>query len=1248
MISSRNLIDHKFVYLSSALMYVRIYILTFSLLIGSISGIAQVGFIENKGQFNALSQFEVEVGSKRIYLQNDGFTLLLHNAEQWSEIVERFHGHSESKQKHNADLPLQFHVIKYQFVGADFSRPELKETFTHYLNYFIGNDPSKWASHVSMGNTVFYRDIYPGIDLEYVIDGIRFKYNLIVHPGAELQQVKISIKGADQLDVEPELISIATSVGDLHEYMPVSYVISDNGNKDTIETSYTFMNGLVGFKGYGEVSTKTTVVDPELIFSTYAGNSVDNFGFTATYDSHGNLYSGGIATSPTSTFPGSYPVTPGAFDTTYNGGKAEEPINMACDITINKYDATGSNLLFATYLGGSHNELPHSLIVDSSDNLIVFGTTKSYDFPVSLNAAQPIKMAEYDIIVTKFTETGDALLGSTFIGGDADDGLNKSAYTKYFYADDFRGEVMVDSKNQVYIGTSSWSNTITGSGRGFSVKNNGQQDGVVIMLKEDLSSIIWSSFLGGSGADAIYNIDIGLDGDIYVSGGTQSTNLKNTSSAGSNFIGGRADGFVARLKPDGSQWKSSLYIGTSGYEQILGLEIDKRGAVWVVGHTTGTITTKGDVYLNEDGKQFIMKMTPNLGEIQLVNTFGSGRTVPDITINAFLVDECDKVFVSGWGGDKNGAKPALRDMPLTKDAIQPTTDGWDFYLIVFTKDLEELIYATYFGGNRTADHVDGGTSRFDKKGVIYQSVCASCPNNGSDQMISDFPTTDGAYAEKNISPRCSNASFKIAFGNLNRKPVLNEMIYHARVGEITDLRYPVYDPDKDTLKVWVDISEDSNHFINPTTYFMGVKDVECRFQYKPDCELIGDTITVPVYALDVGCPSEKDSHSLFRIVITPPPVVDPPTTICLNFSAKNSLRISWESMASNPFFKELHLYRVDPNGDTSLLTITKSTLADSYLDQYLMDPRKNNYTYFMIAYNICDMPGPKSYDVSSVKEHEIPVESTYLITATVVDGKNIRIEWVRSEEPDFGHYEIYRGKRGAAELEYYTSVHDVDSVHFLDKAVDVNNISYCYQLRVADNCGHFSAFSNMGCNIVLEGTSPPYASDLKWQEYIYWEAGVDEYEVYRANDIEPLTPIVRVDQDQLTYLDSDLDYDWGGYWYSIIAYENPSDHSAQSRSNDIYLIQPPLVYVPNAFTPRNGDLINDEFGWSDVFVLDFRIRIYNRWGQLVYESTDKNGSWNGIYKNQSEQGSQVYIWIVEYSGWDNSWHYQKGTVTILR
>ncbi len=499
-------------------------------------------------------------------------------------------------------------------------------------------------------------------------------------------------------------------------------------------------------------------IDPALIFSTYSGSRGDNFGFTATYDSRGNLYAGGI----TNGAQGNYPVTAGAVQTTYGGGGTGLPAaGLPCDITISKYDSAGSKLLWATYLGGRNNEYPHSLVVNQLDDLYVFGTSYSNDYPTSLEGYDTSFNGLVDIIVTKISADGKTLMGSTFVGGSQSDGLNSNAILRYNYADDFRGDIIPDELQDVYIATCTRSDDFPLVDAVDSKYDN--QEGCLLQFDSDLTELKWSTFLGGRNHDALYSVKVDGDSMVYVGGGTGSNDLPVADSMYQSTYNGGTDGYVVALDRKNHTLKRMTYYGTDSYDQVYFIDLNEDGNVFVNGQTTGNIKpSNSSVYGEANRGQFIAKLDTNLQQLEWETSFGSRPNQINVSPSAFLVDNCEHIYASGWGSnvDPNLNPGSTLAMETSPNAVQKTTDGNDFYLLVLDKDAQSLLYATYFGGDTTDDHVDGGTSRFDKKGVVYQSVCASCPDPGVPGH-QDFPVTSNAAFTSNLSPRCSNASFKI-------------------------------------------------------------------------------------------------------------------------------------------------------------------------------------------------------------------------------------------------------------------------------------------------------------------------------------------------------------------------------------------------------------------------------------------------------------------------------------------------------
>jgi PKD domain len=180
----------------------------------------------------------------------------------------------------------------------------------------------------------------------------------------------------------------------------------------------------------------------------------------------------------------------------------------------------------------------------------------------------------------------------------------------------------------------------------------------------------------------------------------------------------------------------------------------------------------------------VQKFSADLSSLIFSTVFGSGITIPNISPTAFLVNECDNIFLSGWGGDINRLigywNSTTIGMPITPDAFQKTTSGSDFYFMVLNSNATELLYSTFLGGNNSKTHVDGGTSRFDKYGIVYHAVCAGCATlNDTGKATSDFPTTAGAVSRLNKSTNCNNAAFKFDFASLRARIETNNVALNS-------------------------------------------------------------------------------------------------------------------------------------------------------------------------------------------------------------------------------------------------------------------------------------------------------------------------------------------------------------------------------------------------------------------------------------------------------------------------------------
>ena len=738
-------------------------------------------FIPNQGQEQNGINYSTKINSGKIFFV--GHSMLYH-----------FMDNSDLLLAHEGKLPmgkerLRGHVYEMNWVGAKNPIYRGKNETKHYYNYFRGNIQSKWKGGIHAQHDLTLQELYPGIDVAFTTNtDERMEYTYTVSAGYSPFIIKQEYTGVKNIKLSKNGdVIIKTQIGSVTETKPVAWQII---NDKRVEVECRFIvsqneNTIVSYefpKGYNKAYD--LVIDPVLIFGSSSGSFADNFGMTATYDNGGALFSGGTA------FNIGFPTTTGAYDTTANPVGSTTTGYGVTDVVLTKYAPDGTYLMFSTYLGGGNGtlgtETVHSLIVNENDELMCFGATSSTDFPTTTGAYSNTHMggslitfyyngvyfkpSGTDIYVTKFNSSGTALIGSTLVGGSGNDGVNykvtsgsyssAAAYDSLTsnYGDQFRGEIMIDALNNIYIASTTRSSDFPMVGA-FQPTIGGQSDAVLLKFDPLLTTLMYSTFIGGTDKDAGYSVKLDGTGNIFVAGGTASSNFPVTASTMyPSYQGGKADGFVVKFNPSGSSITAGTFIGTNQYDQSMFVEIDKDDKVYLFGNTMGMATFPISApYSNPNSGQYIVRLDNNLTTYELSTLFGNGTGSVNISPSAFLVDVCGNIYISGWGANILLSSP-LGGMPITSGAFQSTPgDGYNFYIACFQRNLSSLLYATYFGGALSREHVDGGTSRFDKYGIIYQSVCAGCGGND------DFPTTPGAWSQVNNSSNCNNGVFKFDF-----------------------------------------------------------------------------------------------------------------------------------------------------------------------------------------------------------------------------------------------------------------------------------------------------------------------------------------------------------------------------------------------------------------------------------------------------------------------------------------------------
>ncbi|MFZ1808891.1 MAG: PKD domain-containing protein [Cyclobacteriaceae bacterium] len=749
------------------------------------------GFIENKNQWPCGVDFVANVPGGQMVIRSGQFTYSFLDYEKISESHDQTHlSFNEVNPNRGHNQQIAGRTVNVKFVNSNStSAPTVSNQYKTYYNYFLGIDPEHWAAKAYAYGEVNYKSVYEGVDLKLYTLGANIKYDLIVASGADPQQIKIQYEGARFYALEGEDFVIDAEFVKIIEQKPISFQWI-NGEKRFVPTHYSLEGDQLSFtfpEGYD--MCYELVIDPLLIFSTYSGFTADNWGSTATPGENGNLYSAGVTNE--TIYGGDFP----AFNSESSAGPFQVNYGGNYDVAVFKYDSAGQNMLYASFLGGSDSESPHSLIMNETEELIILGTTSSSDFPTTAGAVdQTFKggggdtthVVQYnngsDIFVTKISKDGSQLLASTYLGGAGLDGLNPSSSPLVKnYGDQLRGDIITDQNGDIFISTVTSSSDFPVR-NSFNTTHGGGTDGVVMKLSADLDQIVWGAYLGGVGADASHTIKFNSEGKILVGGGTASTDFPVTVGSFQSTHKGSVDGWIAKLEPDGSAIITATFTGTSSFDQVYFLDLNSNDEVYIYGQTSGPFLITPGVYNNPNSGQFLQKLSADLTTLSFSTVFGSGIGIPNISPTAFLVNDCNNIYMTGWGGLINQSNTSFWNsntlgMPVTADAFQSTSNGSDFYFMVLTDGATELLYATYMGGSLSRTHVDGGTSRFDKGGIVYHAVCSGCaaynavPNTSS----SDFPTTSNAWSDTNNSANCNNAAFKFDLSSLRARIVTNSV-----------------------------------------------------------------------------------------------------------------------------------------------------------------------------------------------------------------------------------------------------------------------------------------------------------------------------------------------------------------------------------------------------------------------------------------------------------------------------------------
>lgn len=1190
---------------------------------------AQLAFSENKGQWNKQVLYKADAGTGSFFLSSDGYTIVMRNESDFNRFEEVLHGHSHDTIGTRVNkmpvglVRIRNHAYRVRFAGANSNSPVIAEKpLPGTENYFLGNDPAQWATGCRSYQAITYKNIYPNIDLRYYVQDDKLKYDLIIYPGARLSDIKMNYEGA-ALRIRNQELVVSTSVGDARELRPFTYQFID-GERKPVNCRYKLNGTTVSFDVGAYDGRTTLIIDPTLVFSTFSNSRGANWGYTATPGADGTMFGGGIVTPSAS---GGWPVSPGAFQSNYGG-----PNNpgVPADVGIIRLSADGRTRLYATYLGGVGLEQPHSMVADANGNLVVAGRTNSKgSFPGATIGS--VGGGDYDIFVTKINATGTAIIGSLKIGGSDDDGVNITTNRNSgarslmrSYGDDGRSEVILDAQNNILLASCTRSANFPTQGNPFQATFRGEQDGVVLKINPTCTAIVWSTLLGGAGDDAAFVLAINPQNrDIYVAGGTTDAGLPGTGGGGAlpaSFVGGEADGFVTQIRDNGTSptLVRSVYLGTTSVDVVFGIQFDRLGFPYIMGTSMGNWPIINAAYSIASGRQFIAKLRADLSGYVYSTRFGSvNASAPNISPVAFLVDNCENVYVSGWGGGANTlSNPSFptagtAGLPVTPDAQQSQTDGSDFYFFVLQKNAASQLYGSFFGqrgGFGGWDHVDGGTSRFDAQGVIYQAACANCKFVDSGlPALGNFPITAGAYSPTNLGESiggCNLALTKIRFD-------LSGISVGLRAVGARQLNFclPATVEFVDTLRqarqyiwIWGDGSPNDTTTANPRRHTFNATGF----------------FDVKVIGIDSNSCNVKDS-AILRIRVTT-------DSVALNFTPQrlppcDNLTFSFtnttDRLTSNPVFTNRSFVWIWGDGSRN---DTVPGFAPNPVLHTFPGPGTYNVRLALIDSNFCNLGevfGIVNFQVAATIRAGFRVQNgcvPYNVNVTDTSFGAVTYLWVSSDgqtstntTPNF----VYPNP-GTYSIKQY--IYNTNSCNLVDSTVRTFTVS------APPRAGFTYSPNPSEENTPTRFTSTASSDVVRWQ----WNFGDGE----TSSQPNPIHQYIRPGT------------------FNVCQVVFNSAGCADTLCIPVESLINTVNELPSAFTP-NGDGSNDVFRVRGFGITRMTLRVFNRQGLQVFESRSPNVGWDGTYKG-TPQPMDAYAWTLDLEYFTGERVRKKGDVTLIR
>ena len=699
---------------------------------------SSVMFIENVGQFAEDARFQVRGGKGTLWLADDALWITIVDPPAVSNQRSARSGlspafpfdrypESEIENRQGVNLRLSFPNANPNPRMEPFDRLETT------VSYFLGNDPDEWRPAVPVWGGVRYMNLYPGIDLEVTSEGGQFVQRLHAQPGVDLSQVKVRVEGAEAVELAgDEGLRLSTAVGDyILPLLTVADTTLDAHPMVSAVEATIFDITLPFTLALHHLVTPSSTVQNQnssshLLYGTFLGGGDSDYGYGITIGRSGAAYVTGGSSSA------DFPTTPGVFSGTLNGsadvfvlkvtphssildfatfiggsgsesgrdiaiddsetvyivgstGSRDFPITpgtyrsncddyYCSDAFVARLDATGTTLIFATYLGGDSMDWGKAIAVDQTGDIYVSGENWYGSFPTTDGAYQTSYNGGYSVhnageaFIVKLNSDASALLYSTYLGGKQAERLSAMA---------------VDDQGHVYVTGSTrsadfpttlgaYDRTCGTDGKcdetSGSLGYGGPSDVYVTKIAPDGSYLVYSTFVGSSGIEVGNSLTFGSNGSVYVVGRTNSSFFPTTDNAVYRFYNGGYDAFLLQLNRTGSSLLYSTFLGGDNNDEAIDVYVEEAGDIFIVGFTASfnfPITSNAyDSNHNGGDDVFLTVINPSSTDLNYSSFIGGSN---NDQVTALASDEFGDIFIIGHTLSDN--------FPTTPGAFDTTHNG---------------------------------------------------------------------------------------------------------------------------------------------------------------------------------------------------------------------------------------------------------------------------------------------------------------------------------------------------------------------------------------------------------------------------------------------------------------------------------------------------------------------------------------------------------------------------------------------